>query len=60
MYDLGKSSLVISIVCPAEVVSHNAHQVDGRRLTWTFNLKELQQQQGRDWTVELSCRKEKE
>ncbi len=60
VYDLGKSSLVISIDCPGEIVKHNAHQVDGRRLTWTFNLKELQQQQGRDWTVELSCRKEKE
>ena len=59
-FDLGKSALVISIVCPAEVVSHNAHKVDGRRLTWTFNLKELQQQQDRDWIVEFTCRKEKD
>lgn len=59
-YDLGQSSLVISIICPAEVVSHNAHKLDGRRLTWTFNLKELQQQQDRDWIVEFTCRKEEE
>ena len=59
-YDLGQSSLVISITVPGDVVKHNAHKVDGRRLTWTFNLKELQQQQDRDWTVEFTCQKEKE
>jgi hypothetical protein len=59
-FDLGSSSLVISIHCPGEVVEHNADKVDGRTLSWTFNLKELQEQQERDWTVEFSCRKEKE
>jgi hypothetical protein len=57
-YDLGQSSLVISIHCPGDIVKHNAHKVDGRRLTWTFNLEDLQQQQDRDWTVEFTCQKE--
>jgi len=29
-------------------------------LSWTFKLKELQEQQERDWTVEFTCQKEKE
>ena len=57
-FDLRDSKLVVSIACPGEVVKHNAHQVEGRVLTWTFRLKELQQRQDRDWTIEFTCRKE--
>lgn len=56
--DLGKSFHVISILCPGEVLTHNAHEIDGRKLTWRFKLKDLQQQQDRDWIVEFTCRKE--
>ncbi len=56
--DLGKSKLVISIACPGEVVEHNADQVSGRKLTWEFELQELQDNQDRDWTVTFVCRRE--
>ncbi len=58
--DLGDSSLVVSIVCPGEVVEHNAHRVEGRTLTWNFKLKELQEHQTRDWTVTFTCRREED
>ena len=56
--DLADSSLVVTIACPGEVVEHNAHRVDDRNLTWTFMLKELQEKQDRDWTIEFTCRRE--
>ncbi len=56
--DLGASSLVVSIACPGEVVEHNAHRVEGRTLTWTFKLKELQEHQERDWIIKFTCRRE--
>lgn len=56
--DLADSSIVISIVCPGDVVKHNAHQVKGRTLTWNFKLKDLQAHQDRDWIVEFTCRQE--
>ncbi len=57
-YDLGKSTWTISITSPGEVLEHNADKVEGRKLTWEFNLQKLQQQQDRDWTVEFTCRRE--
>ncbi len=57
-FDLRTSALEITISCPGDVVEHNAHQVDGRNLTWKFELKKLQQHQDRDWIVEFTCRSE--
>ena len=56
--DLSDSALVISIACPGEVVEHNADTVEGRTLTWTFKLTELQEHQDRDWTITFTCRRE--
>ena len=56
-FDLGDSTMKISIVCPGEVVDHNAHKVEGRTLTWEFNLKDLQEKQDRDWIVKFTCRR---
>ena len=58
VFDLGKSVLKISVDCPGPVVKHNADEVDGRRLTWVFKLKELQEHQDRDWIVSFTCRPE--
>jgi hypothetical protein len=58
VYDLRDSKLVISIECPGQVVEHNAHQVKGRNLTWTFKLQELQEHQDRDWIVKFTCRED--
>jgi hypothetical protein len=55
---LGNSVLKISIVCPGDVLEHNAHQVEGRTLIWEFKLQELQERLDRDWTVEFKCRRE--
>ena len=56
--DLRDSVLRITIVCPGEATEHNAHRVEGRTLTWEFNISELQERQDRDWIVEFSCRRE--
>lgn len=55
VFDLRDSKLKITIHCPGRVASHNAHKVDGRTLTWVFKLKELQEKQDRDWTVQFVC-----
>jgi hypothetical protein len=57
-YDLRDSKLVVSIACPGEVVEHNANIVEGRTLTWTFKLKELQEHQNRDWVIKFTCSRE--
>jgi hypothetical protein len=59
-FDLRTSAMEITISCPGDVVEHNAHQVEGRNLTWKFELKKLQQHQDRDWIVEFKCRSEGE
>ncbi|MDP6721618.1 MAG: hypothetical protein QGF59_23325 [Pirellulaceae bacterium] len=56
--DLNDASLVVTIACPGEVVEHNAHTAEDRTLTWNFSLKELQERQDRDWTIEFACRRE--
>ena len=51
-------SYPVDVLCPGEVVKHNAHRAKGRTLTWEFNLKELQKRQDRDWIIEFTCRGE--
>ena len=58
--DLRNSVLKITIICPGEATEHNAHHVEGRKLMWEFNLKELQERQDRDWIVKFTCRREAE
>lgn len=58
-YDLGDSLLKISITCPGVVVKHNAQKVNGSTLTWEFKLKEMQENQDRDWIVSFTTRLEK-
>lgn len=60
VFDLRDSKLKITIHCPGKVVSHNAHKADGRTLTWVFKLKELQEKQDRDWTVQFVCEEDEE
>ena len=57
--NLADASLIVTIECPGEVVEHNAHRVEKRTLTWTFMLKDLLEQQDREWTIEFACRREK-
>ncbi|HIE98785.1 MAG TPA: hypothetical protein EYQ63_17695 [Fuerstia sp.] len=47
-FDLRTSALEITISCPGDVVEHNAHRMEGRTLTWKFELKKLQQHQDRE------------
>ncbi len=55
VFDLRDSRMKITIHCPGKVVSHNAHKVDGRTLMWDFRLKDLQENQDRDWIVQFVC-----
>jgi hypothetical protein len=57
-FDLGDSMLKISITCPGNVVKHNAQRVKGNTLIWEFKLKELQENQDRDWIVSFTTRRE--
>jgi hypothetical protein len=58
-FDLGDSMLKITIACPGEVVDHNAKRVKGNTLIWEFKLKEMQENQDRDWIVSFTTRREK-
>ena len=56
--DLGDSTLNVMVVCPGGVIEHNADSVNGQKLVWNFKLKELQENQDRDWVVEFKWKKE--